>query len=354
MAKAQWAIRRKLNLLFLTKSQLGIRRKWGILLLNVAVIASSSEGEQNVQRARIIWQVELDDRINLRQFIHNIFEPDVGVSSDLTRANPVKMAATFRSVYFFDEQGNIGRRVPLRRDTIPKDWIKGDPGKFTFEYATTAPGGNFYLIQTSISDGYDAWLNLVRGFDLDGTLRFSLDEDELHAHKASGDGSQRCYIAPNGNRWVLFYGNWGEHGFLPYLNFYDMKGELIKNIDRESFVRHDFAPFDLGFSEDGSEVILTGFNTDDMLIFDRQGEMVRRIPGDLEGQKIARDKRDLIKRMLEPEQISTRFQNGGVHTGGIAEFRLIKNRNQGVYCKGNTLYLFELESEQERLEDEIN
>ncbi len=87
----------------------------------------------------------------------------------------------------------------------------------------------------------------------------------------------------------MFYGVWGEHGFLPYLNFYDIKGALIKNVDRESFVRHDFAPFDLGFSDDGSEVILTGFNTDDMLIFDRQGDMIRRIPGDLEEQKIERE-----------------------------------------------------------------
>ncbi len=110
--------------LVMTKSQRTFRRKWSILLLTVAVIASSSEGEQNVQSGRIIWQVELEDRINLRQFIHNIFEPDVGVSIDLTRANPVIMAATFRSVYIFDEQGNIERRVPLKRDTIPKDWIK--------------------------------------------------------------------------------------------------------------------------------------------------------------------------------------------------------------------------------------
>ncbi len=61
----------------------------------------------------------------------------------------------------------------------------------------------------------------------------------------------------------------------------------------------------------------------------------------------------MIKRALEPEQISTRFQNGGVHTGGIAEFRLINDGSQGVYSKDNTLYLFELSSGQEEGEDEV-
>ena len=163
----------------MTKSQRTFRRKLNLLLLTIAMTASSSGGEQNALSARIIWQVELDDTINERHFIHSIFEPDVGISSDLTRGNPVRMAATFRSVYLFDDQGTIEKKIPLKRDTIPNDVGKHDTREFTREYAITAPGGQFYLIQTRKSQGYSSWIHDIRAYNADGSMRFALDINEL-------------------------------------------------------------------------------------------------------------------------------------------------------------------------------
>ncbi len=97
-----------------------------LLWLTAAPFIADAEGQENTPGTRIIWQKELDGEIRHRRYrgdskalTHS--EPDVGISPDSTRANPVSMVATVKSVYLFDGEGHIERRIPLRWDTIPDE-----------------------------------------------------------------------------------------------------------------------------------------------------------------------------------------------------------------------------------------
>ena len=151
---------------------------------------------------------------------------------------------------------------------------------------------------------------------------------------------------------MLFYNAWGESPS-PFLDFYDTEGAFTKHISHDDFARYTFSPFALGFSDDGSNVILTGFKTDDLMVFDLQGNIIQKIAGASEAHRAVRKARDTIKRLLEPEEVNARLQRGE-NTRGIAEFRLIKGGNQGIYAKEGTLYLFELQKDQEEGEDEVH
>ncbi len=335
-----------------------IRQKFSLLLFIILATAIHSGGQEDALRARIIWQKEFDSGIWHRQYMHNVSEPDVGISSYGSRTNPVSMVATGDAVYIFDGQGNIERRVSLKWENIPDDLAEGDQREFTRERATTSPDGQFYVILTYVRQAsYEKpsypEIRFLRAFNADSSLRFELGQPELlGSNKTSGDGDQQLYISPKGDYMVVFYNGWFLSPYY-FLNFYDTKGSLIKRIGDDDFLRYEFSPFDLGFSADGSQVILTGFKTEDLLIFDAQGNMIRKVAGDIQVQKAARQARDAIKRILEPEAVNARFQRGGRHTSGIAEFRLIKDRNQGIYAKGGTLYLFELERDQKGGKDDV-
>ena len=140
-----------------------------------------------------------------------------------------------------------------------------------------------------------------------------------------------------------------------FLNFYDMTGTLVKHISEKDFRQYDLIPETLGFSKDGSRVLLMGVNIKvssvrgvdgsrtwqfDLLVFDAQGNLIRRIEMDRTGKlSVARN---AIKRLLEPERVKARLQRG--HASGLAEFRLFEGGKRGVYNNGQTLYLFELDN----------
>ena len=69
---------------------------------------SQSDSAEQTPSPRIVWQQELDGEIRWRwhrndskAYTHS--EPDVGISPDSTRPNPVRMVSTVKSVYLFDD-----------------------------------------------------------------------------------------------------------------------------------------------------------------------------------------------------------------------------------------------------------
>ena len=340
------------------------RRPFSLLLVIIVAIVSNSEGQEDTSSpgVRIIWKKALDSGIEHRRYFDRT-EPDVGISSDGTRANPVRLVATAKSVYVFDAQGDIERKISLRKDTIPDevkalttatlpDYIKrgGDKREFTREYAMTAPNGEFYIIRTRVSNGYSAGIDRLRAFNVDGSLRF-----ELGAKESASGLDELTYISPNGDYIVIFYSGWGESPF-PHLDFYDTRtGALINHIGLDDFVQYDCEPSILGFSEDGANVILRGNKPGERilcdLLFDARGNFIRRIAGALETERAARQARDAMKHKLEPKAVEARLQRGH-HTGGIAEFGLLRDRSMGMYSRGDTLYLFELDNRQGGTENE--
>ena len=336
------------------------------LCLAAIVFIDNVEGQENqtasqaqISVPRIVWQKELDSEIRYRRYMgHNISgypdmsEPNVGIFPGDIGVNPISMVATFKWVYLFDEEGHIEQRIPLRRDIIPDevkaltaltlpDYIKrgGDKREFISESVITDPKGRFYIIRTEVTRGYDGWrTRSIRAFNADGSLRFELrnrrDEDIF----IKGE----FYISPNGYYLTIFDSGWDEAGMI-YLDFYDNTGRLLKHISSNDFlVQYDFAPFDLMFSEDGSHVILTGFKTKDLLIFDGQGHLIQRI-GDVRAKSatVFQEQHSIkqeIYRQFVDTQIPLREQPEGVH-----DIKMLKDRNRGVYISGNTLYLFELQ-----------
>ena len=163
---------------------------------------------------------------------------------------------------------------------------------------------------------------------------------------------ERIFIAPNGEYFVIFDSGWVDSPMR--LDFYDAStGAPIRYLDHGYFVQQEFSPVDLEFSENGSMVILNGFKTEDLLVFDAQGNFLRRIFGEVAAKKkkAVRQERNAIKRKLEPKAVKARLQRG-YHTGGIAEFGLLRDRNLGMYSRGDTLYLFTLANIQGETQDE--
>ena len=329
-----------------------------LLVLMATTFPRQAEGQEGTPRARILWQKELDSDVLQRRYIGHA-EPDVGISNDSTRTNPIRMAATRKSVYLFDDQGNIDRQVPLKKQGDHSVW------------ATTAPNGQFYAIRTLLARNFHGPFTNLRVFKADGTFLFELNKGEWTDDDDKwSDGRPRWsslwgapFIAPNGEYMVVFHNAGGSIGPVEpepvFLNFYDMTGTLIKHISEKKFSQYGFIPELLGFSRDGSHVLLMGLNTKvrgfdaeghrirqvDLIVFDDQGNLIRRIEGRrarLEGfgSKGLTVARNAIKRLLEPERVKARLQRG--HASGLAEFRLLGDGKRGVYANGPTLYLFEL------------
>ena len=329
-----------------------------LLMLMGSLFVAHAEGQTATPSARILWQKELGSDILQRRYIGHA-EPDVGIVKDGTRTNPIRMAATRRSVYLFDDQGNIERQVSLKKQ-----------GANT-ERATAAPNGQFYALRILTSRSFHGSFTHLRVFKADGTLLFELNKGEwTDEDDKRSDGSPRWsslwgapFIAPNGEYMVVFHNGGGWIGPVEpeptFLNFYDMTGTLIKHINKKDFRQYDFIPEILDFSRDGSHALLMGLNTKvrgfdvnghrirqvDLIVFDAQGNLIRRIEGRrtrLEGfgSKGLTVARNAIKRLLEPERVKARLQRG--HASGLAEFRLLEDGKRGVYANGPTLYLFEL------------
>lgn len=329
-----------------------------LLLLMGTLFVAYAEAQEATPRVHILWQKELDSDVLQRRYIGHA-EPDVGIVKDSTRTHPIRMVATRKSVYLFDDQGNIERQVPLKKQGTHS------------ARATTAPNGQFYTTRILTSRSFHGRFTRLRVFEADGTFLFELNKGEWTDDDDKwADGSPRWsslwgapFIAPNGEYMVVFHNGGGwmgpEEGPEPtFLNFYDMTGTLIKHISEQDFRQYDFIPEILGFSRDGSHVLLTGLNTKvrgfdvdghrirqmDLIVFDDQGNLIRRIEG--HRTKKLKVARNAIKRLLEPERVKALLQIGGRYnesrTTGLAEFRLLEDRKRGVYANGPTLYLFEL------------
>lgn len=341
-----------------TRSPIGGVELRPIRLLALAILTAVTSGLQaqeeapseNRQSTRIIWQKTFEGGIEHRNYFGLLTtEPDVGISSDTTRATPVRMVATSEGVVFLDSTGDVERIVPRRDDPWPE-------GRDTFqdnseppidpplirEGALTAPNGEFYVILESHSDGSDSWVDRLRVFNADGSRRFEVSASK-YMRLGQHNGLSH-FISPNSDYIVVF----NPHDW-NYLYFYDTRtdprrGRLIHYVEDNFFTTMRFDPVGLGFSEDGTRVLLNGFKTDDLLEFNDKGRFLRRIEGGLtrETGGKARQAREAVKRMLEPKWVEAKIARGH-HLGGVAEFGLLRGRPQlGTYASGGTLYLFEL------------
>lgn len=327
----------------MTATERAIPRQFILVLLTIVAIVPDSQGQDDTAGAgvRIIWKKGFDGSVKHRRY-YNRSEPDVGISPDRTRANPVRMVVS-KSLYLLDARGDVERRITLRENRQER----------TREFATTAPNGEFYIIRTLVWSRDGHGISRLRAFNVDGSPRFEFVASELMQKEPPRYLGELygTYIAPDAEYMVIFYNAWGISPY-PFLDFYDTRhGELIKHIGRDFFKQNKFSPFELGFSEDGKRVILNGFKTEDLLEFDARGDFRRRIAGDVAARKAARQARDAMKRKLEPKAVEARLDRGH-HTGGIAEYGLLRDRNLGMYSRGDTLYLFEVAgSREEEIED---
>ncbi len=317
-------------------------RNLGVVLLVISLIpkVSNAEGMETNFQVRMIWEKEFDSIIVQREYFHNIIEPDAGVSLDKDRVNPISMVATYKSVYVLNAQGNVERKIPLKRENVP-EVEKGDKRVFVNEYGTTAPDGQFFIIYTIESRAWEKRLTGVRGFNPDESVRFELGQNDLEGpEKVSGDGYEKIHIAPNGNYLVVFY-NAFAFSPLPYINFFDNEGVLIKRFGINQFNEYSFDPWSIGFTEDGNMVIIDAFKMGDLMILNQHGEFLQKRTGEGEARE-TQQFRDAIKRILKPDAVEARRKSGGRHLSGIAEFRLLKNGSQGIFSEDNRMYLFQM------------
>ena len=311
-----------------------------VLMVSLTPKISNVEGRETNSQAKVIWEKEFDSIIVQREYFHNIIEPDAGVSLDKDRTNPISMVATYKSVFVLNAQGNIERKIPLKRETVPEVG-KWDKRVFVNEYATTAPNGQFFIIYTLESRAWEKRLTRIRGLNPDESVRFELGQNDLEGpEKVSGSGYEKIYIAPNGDYLVVFY-NGFAFSPLPYVIFFDNEGVLIKRFGINQFNEYSFDPWSIGFSEDGNMVIIDGFKTGDLMILNQHGEFLQKRTGEEEARE-TQWFRDEIKRILKPEAVEARRKSGGRHLSGIAEFRLLRNRNQGIFSEDNRMYLFQV------------
>ena len=325
---------------------------------------------------RIVWQQELDSEIRLRRHRNDAkalthSEPDVGISPDSTRANPVRMVSTVKSVYLFDGEGNIEQRTPLRWDPISDevkaltsadpeirgqteetldDYIKrgGDKRFFIRELPTTDPKGRFYLIRTKETRGYDGiWTTSIRAFNTDGSLRFELRNtfEEEPPFNLNGE----FYLSPDGEYMVVFDNGWGENPFAFFDLYETATGSRLRHVSRDDFHQYDFAPARLVFSETGSHVMLKGSligkteerKTRTLLIFDGQGDLIQSPEGVRAKSVTAAEAQHSMKQAIYRQLVDPQAPLDA-RPKEVRDVKMLTDRKRGVYTSGKTLYLFEL------------
>lgn len=336
---------------------------------------SPTDRAEQTPSPRIVWQQELDSEIRLRQHRNDAealthSEPDVGFSPDSTRANPVRMVSTFKSVYLFDGEGQIERRIPLKWDPTSDevkaltsaemygkteetldDYIKrgGDKNFFIRESAVTDPKGRFYIIRRKKTRGYDGiWTEHFRAYNADGSLRFELRNtfEEEPPFNLNGE----FYLSPNGEFMVVFYDGMWESPFAFFDLYETTTGARLRHVSEDDFRRYDFQPFRLVFSESGSHVMLKGSligkteerKTRTLLIFDGQGDLIQ-LPEDARAKLTADTevqhsmKQAIYRQLVNPQApLDARPKE-------VRDVKMLPDRKRGVYTSGNTLYLFELQ-----------
>ena len=88
---------------------------------------SQTDSAAQTPSPRIVWQQELEGenwpRKYSAHFRPKIYEPNVGIDLDSTRANPVRMAATLQWIYLFDGEGQIERSSPSEKGAPRPDEV---------------------------------------------------------------------------------------------------------------------------------------------------------------------------------------------------------------------------------------
>ena len=345
----------------------------GLSLTAVPFIAEAEGQESQTDSAaptpspRIVWQKELDSEIRLREHRNDSkalthSEPDVGFSPDSTRANPVRMVSTFKSVYLFDGEGQIERRIPLKWDPIPDevktltpltvdDYIRrvGDKREFINELSTTDPKGRFYIIRTLVTRGYDGrGTRSIRAYNADGSLRFELKnrfEEEPPIYL-----SFQFYLSPNGEYMVMFYNGWGENPFAFFDLYETATGSRLRHVSHDDFHQYDFAPARLVFSETGSHVMLKGAEIDltekkktrTLLIFDGRGNSIQPPEGPRAKSVTAAEAQHSMKQAIYRQLVDPQAPLDS-QPKEMRDVKMLPDRKRGVYTSGKTLYLFELQ-----------
>ena len=140
---------------------------------------------------------------------------------------------------------------------------------------------------------------------------------------------------------VLFDNGWGEASPAS-LYFYDTTtGTLLRYVSEDDFRQYDFDPFDFTFSGAGSHVLLTGFKTDRVLIFNAQGDLDPPPEGVRAKSTTTSQTHHEMKQAIYRQLVDTRALLEE-RPKGLRDIK-ITDQNRGVYTSGNTLYLFELQ-----------
>ena len=327
----------------------------GFCITEAAGQESQTDSAAPTPSPRIVWQQELDGEIWPRKYSahfypNNIYEPNVGIDLDSTRANPVRMVATTKWVYLFDGEGRIERSIPLKREPRPDevkaltvltvdDYIEkvGDKKFFIEESAVTDPNGRFYIIRREKTRGYDGWqTENFRAYNADGSLRFELrnrSDEGIYIHS-------EFYLSPNGEYLVLFPSV--REDLAPSLDFYDTTtGALLKHMDQRALRQADIPYSRLTFSESGDLVLLMGGDKERTAILDGQGNLIQPLEGAraklMTAPQAQHEMRQASYRQLVDPQVPL-----GARPKEVGDVKMLPGRKRGVYTSGNTLYLFEL------------
>ena len=292
----------------------------GFCITEAAGQENSTDSTAQTLSPRIVWQQELEGEIRTRPYLGhvphypNLSEPNVGISLDSTRANPVSMVATDEWLYLFDGEGQIERSIPIEKDPA----------------AITDPKGRFYITQ---------WINIY-AYNADGSLRFEIKDSPRGDPPIYLYGEK--YISPNGEYLLVFYNGWDESPFVYLYFFHTTTGALLRYVSDDDFTQLDFDPFGLTFLGDGSQVLLTGFKTKRVLIFDDQGDLIQ-LPENVRAKLTTDSPTQLSTKQAVYRQLVDPQAPLDARPDEVRDIKMLTDR-KGVYTSGNTLYLFELQS----------
>ena len=300
----------------------------------LALLASLAWGQEAVEEAELVLELEIDDALCARRGYLGLLEPDIGVSSDTTRINPVNMVATLNFVYVLDAMGNIEERIPLRREVVgPEAWTDLQH-VYVNDKASSAANGEVYLIITVMTRGTVRGYANLRVFDrATQNLLFELNRNTLPPGRTLG----RPHLSPKGDCLLLLHDNvTTDDGIPAFLDFYDMEGILRRHVD---FTESGFDPVQLGFSEDGRKVIVSGFKSDTRIVYDMAGNELARMKSDTVGLANEARSRDLLR-----VSVLRSVLGAGPLPQPLAVQHILLNRamNVGVLRHGRGLYVFRL------------
>ncbi|RKY64191.1 MAG: hypothetical protein DRQ02_11745 [Candidatus Latescibacterota bacterium] len=306
-----------------------------LLLLAVVLMPWEAFGQEGNFSLELLWEKTLDSPIRYR--VMNEWIPDIGIDTTVSEGeNPVRMVATERSIYIFDNRGDIKLRVPLKRDT--------KTGKIA-EVGTVSPGGEYFAIVNVAGDEDYAWYEEVKVFDKNGNLKF----------KIKGETGMP-YFSPNGEFLVLFFDDAPGLGERK-IKFYDLEGNLRKAVDLPP------GALRIDFSKGGSRVEI--YNPwRGGLVYDARGNKVgertkaqQRLEREKKKkglpfsftqkakEKIWRNKTKGVGKLIEEED-KTGIMSVKTITARMGQGVISKDGKFGFISDGNVLYCFQINNNQ--------